>query len=157
MSTIIWSVGQLFLPYPKEIRAAVNGNVIPSCLCQISWCLKEHHCVANRISPCNALEVIEWGCAANTMKPVTLFTPKLKEWSISNFPYILTRNITLHSMKNLAFHSLIRWKMIILPSLTTSLNTLLLTLSLPRVINFKFLLQPHQEYYITQCKEFGFS
>ena len=30
-------------------------------------------------------------------------------------------------------------------------------LSLPRVINFKFLLQPYQRYYITQYEEFGFS
>ena len=49
-----------------------------------------------------------------------------QEWSISNFPCSLTRNITSHSMENLAFHSsLIRWKMTILPILTTSLNTLL--------------------------------
>ena len=34
---------------------------------------------------------------------------------------------------------------------------LALTLSLPRVINFKFLLQPHQQYYITQYGERGFS
>ena len=32
-----------------------------------------------------------------------------------------------------------------------------LTLSLPRVINFKFRLQPHLKYYITQCEEHGFS
>ena len=32
----------------------------------------------------------------------------------------LTRNITSHSMENLAFHSLLRWKMIILPTLTKS-------------------------------------
>ena len=32
-----------------------------------------------------------------------------------------------------------------------------LTLSLPRVINCKFPLQPHQKYYITQYEEFGFS
>ena len=32
-----------------------------------------------------------------------------------------------------------------------------LTLSLPRVINFKFLLQPHQEYYITKYGELDFS
>ena len=32
-----------------------------------------------------------------------------------------------------------------------------LTLSLPRVINLKFPLQPHQKYYITQYEEFGFS
>ena len=33
----------------------------------------------------------------------------------------------------------------------------LLTLSFPRVINIKFLLQPHQKYYITQYGELGFS
>ena len=32
-----------------------------------------------------------------------------------------------------------------------------LTLSLPRVINFKFPLQPHQKYNITQYGELGFS
>ena len=31
------------------------------------------------------------------------------------------------------------------------------TLSLPRVINFKFPLQPHQKYDITQYEELGFS
>ena len=36
----------------------------------------------------------------------------LSEWSISNFPCSLTTNITSHSMKDLAFHSLLRWKMI---------------------------------------------
>ena len=40
------------------------------------------------------------------------------EWSISNFPCSLTRNIISHSMENLAFRSLLRWKMIILPILT---------------------------------------
>ena len=44
-----------------------------------------------------------------------------QEWSISDFPCCLTRNITSHSMKNLAFQSLLRWKMIILLILTTSL------------------------------------
>ena len=33
----------------------------------------------------------------------------------------------------------------------------LLTLSLPRVTNFKFLLQPHQKYNITQKGELGYS
>ena len=32
-----------------------------------------------------------------------------------------------------------------------------LTLSFPRVINIKFLLHPHQKYYITQYEELGFS
>ena len=33
----------------------------------------------------------------------------------------------------------------------------MLTLSVPRVINLKFPLQPHQKYYITQYEELGFS
>ena len=40
---------------------------------------------------------------------------------MSNYPCSLTRNMTSHIIKNLAFHSLLRWKMIILPILTTSL------------------------------------
>ena len=47
-------------------------------------------------------------------------------WSISNLPCSLNRNITSHSMENVAFHSLLRWKMIILPILTTSLMHFLL-------------------------------
>ena len=44
-----------------------------------------------------------------------------QEWSISNFSCSLTRNSTSHSMKNLAFHSLLRWKVVTLPILTASL------------------------------------
>ena len=40
---------------------------------------------------------------------------------MSKFPCSLTRNITSHSMENLAFHSLLRWKVIILQILATSL------------------------------------
>ena len=43
-----------------------------------------------------------------------------QEWSILNFPCSITRTLTSHIMKNLAFHSLLRWEMIILPILTTS-------------------------------------
>ena len=39
----------------------------------------------------------------------------------------------------------------------TSLLHFSSTLSLPRVVNFKFLLQSHQKYYITQYEEYGFS
>ena len=45
---------------------------------------------------------------------------KPRQWSMSNFSCSLSRNITSHSMKNLAFHSLLRWKLISLPILTTS-------------------------------------
>ena len=40
---------------------------------------------------------------------------------MSNFSCRLNSNITQHSMGSLAFHSFLRWKMIILPILTTSL------------------------------------
>ena len=43
------------------------------------------------------------------------------EWSMSKFPCSLTRNMTLHSKENLAFHSLLRWKMILIQILTTLL------------------------------------
>ena len=35
-------------------------------------------------------------------------------------PCSLARNITSHSLENLAFHSLLRWKMIVITILTTS-------------------------------------
>ena len=44
-----------------------------------------------------------------------------QEWSISNFPCSLKRNVTSHSRENLAFHHTLRWKMIILSILATSL------------------------------------
>ena len=44
---------------------------------------------------------------------------------MSNFSCSPTRNITSHSMKNVAFHSLLKGKMIILPILTTALVHLL--------------------------------
>ena len=51
---------------------------------------------------------------------VELGATELYSDQCKNFPCSLTRNITSHSMKNLAFHSLLEWKMIILPILTTS-------------------------------------
>ena len=49
-----------------------------------------------------------------------------KEWSMSNFFCSLTRGITPHSMANMVFHSLLGWKMIMLPILTTFLTHFLL-------------------------------
>ena len=40
---------------------------------------------------------------------------------MSKFPCSLTRNMTSHSMENLTFHSLLRWKVIILQIIATSL------------------------------------
>ena len=45
---------------------------------------------------------------------------------MSNFPCSLTRSMTSHSMENLTFHSLLRWKMIILQIFAASLIQLLL-------------------------------
>ena len=56
----------------------------------------------------------------NEWRGVHVNTP-WREWSSSNFLRSLTRNITSHSVENMAFHSLLRWKMIILPILTASL------------------------------------
>ena len=50
-----------------------------------------------------------------------LLTPHSQEWSFSNFPCSLSRNITSHSVENLAFQSFLRWKVVVLPPLTTSL------------------------------------
>ena len=47
------------------------------------------------------------------------FTPKSDQ--CQKFPCSLTRNMTSHSKENLAFHSLLRWKMILIQILTTSL------------------------------------
>ena len=46
----------------------------------------------------------------HTHSPFYPFTP---EWSISSFPCSLT-NITSHSVKNVSFHSLRRWEVVIL-------------------------------------------
>ena len=55
-----------------------------------------------------------------------------QEWSISKFPCSLTRNITSHNyMKNFAFHSLLWWKIIILP-IVIIITIIITSLSLPR-------------------------
>ena len=48
-----------------------------------------------------------------------------KGWSTSNFPCSFTRKITSHSMKNLNFHGLLRWKMF--------------TLSIPHLATYAFI------------------
>ena len=63
--------------------------------------------------------VVSWLQRKHTVFQFQLFHSQ--EWSMSNFPCSLARNITSHSMENLAFHSFLRWKMIsILLILTTS-------------------------------------
>ena len=53
-------------------------------------------------------------------------------------------------------HNIIPWLRSLLHMWTRCYN-IILTLSLPRVINFKFPLQPHQKYYTRQYEELGFS
>ena len=48
-----------------------------------------------------------------------------QEWSSSNFSCSLASNFTSHSMKNVAFRSLLRWKMIALPNSHCSTYTFL--------------------------------
>ena len=67
---------------------------------------------------------IAWQAKCNMINRCFFFY--FQDWSNSNFPCNLTRNITSHSMKNLAFHSLLRWKMITLPILTNITYTFLL-------------------------------
>ena len=56
--------------------------------------------------------------AIRTKLSLTLSLPSLINFK---FPCSLTRNMTSHSKENLAFYHLRRWKMIMLPILTTSL------------------------------------
>ena len=56
-----------------------------------------------------------------------------QEWAISNFACSLSRTIPSHGMKNMAFHSLLRWKMVMLQILTMYLIHFSLTLSVPRL------------------------
>ena len=54
------------------------------------------------------------GCQWNQRNRLTSVWPlHSQEWSISKFSWSLTRNVTSHNMKNLAFHSLFKWIMII--------------------------------------------
>ena len=64
------------------------------------------------------LDQLPWGFIAQWLEHRT---GNGKGWLMSNFPRSLTKNITSHSMKNLAFHHLLRWKIIILPILITPL------------------------------------
>ena len=72
----------------------------------------------------------QWHCALNNEnvwkgRCVSLnpSSPKSDQLQIS--PCNLARNITSNSTKNVAFHSLLRWKMIILPILTNITYTFL--------------------------------
>ena len=74
-----------------------------------------------RIAHCQLLPIILWD-RSDIMWPDLKLIPILLPLHSQISPASLTRNITSHNMKNLAIHSLLRWKMIILPILTTSLT-----------------------------------
>ena len=89
---------------------------------QLLWTRKERDCVQ---STCGGILI----ALLNQLS----WTPKIFEKSSTlSLPRVInlkfwcsiTRNITPHWMKNLAFHSLLRWKMVTLPILTTSLTFL---------------------------------
>ena len=73
-------------------------------------------------TPTNQIPLKRWRIHLNHRWTMATHKPfHSQEWSISNSLCSLTRNITSsHSVKNLAFHSSLRWKMIALPILTTS-------------------------------------
>ena len=101
------------------------------------------------------------------------FTPEGDQCQISSAGSAV---ILHHSMKNLAFHSysdercdyttnshyltytfFLGFSWFLLVPRVAVVAPFCLTLSLPRVINFQFPLQPHQKYYTTQYGELGFS
>ena len=72
--------------------------------------------------------------------------------------WIDTTNLTLSLpilTTSLVHFSLNGWENVLFELSRSTVKRL--TLSLPSVINFEFLLQPHQECYITQYGELGFS
>ena len=65
---------------------------------------------------------VRFSCALRGSTLRIRFNRHPQEWSISNFSRCsFNRNKTSHNIKNTVFHSLLRWKMIILPIPTTSL------------------------------------
>ena len=82
-----------FLPI---LQARINSLVIPR-----SDDTKHFGIVIRSASGPPGLSQLERTNLVTILTIVTL--PLQGEWSILNFPYILTRNITSHSMKNLAF------------------------------------------------------
>ena len=72
------------------------------------------------------LHSVNWKCQVKKPKTCEIRrspgdTEDKEEWSTSNFPCSLASNITSRNMENFAFHSLLRWKMIMLSIPTTPL------------------------------------
>ena len=98
---------------------ADNGSDVNVRISAVS-CERNRWCFAGSGSwtPRNARDLLKF---FNSTSFFTLCSRKLPRVINFKFPWSLTRNITSHSMENLAFHSFLRWKMILLPILTTSL------------------------------------
>ena len=93
--------------------------------------------------------------------------------SLSSFTHILAyfNAVTIPACHNFLHCRISQWKsqdslaccvglgvdkLIWMAQLQTPSRNTVLTLSLPKMINFKFLLHPHKKYYITQYGELGF-
>ena len=78
----------------------------------------------------------------------SILSPTQKYCAIARHPWIRFFRLLFHG--RLFIDTCMCWA-------TWKLTSFALPLSLPRVINIKFLLQPHQKYKITQYEELGFS
>ena len=93
---------------------SIFGRVGPPVACSVRGLkISETKCQTRQVEGTQSRKVYDYWESHHTYS----FIPKRDQ--VSNFPCNLTRNITSHSKENLAFHSLLRWKMIILPILTT--------------------------------------
>ena len=113
---------------PLERNGYVTGNLF-SVSTLSTFTPKSDQC---QISPAASPEIVHHTVRRTWQTHPASIPFHPQQWSMSNFSCSLTRNITSHSKENLAN-----------PSCLNSLSP-------PRVINVKFLLQPHQKYYITQ-------
>ena len=87
-------------------------------VCIWNWC-KVYTIIENRVPKLRRV-YSKYKCGVH-LKYVRFIicTQEYIVWFLA--PMALHRNITSHSMKNLVFHSLLRWKIIVLPILTTPL------------------------------------
>ena len=98
----------------------------------------------------------QWPTLVNSSMPCSL------HWILCSFVAVLRAIFATGSKKKRSIPSVPRQSLDpqssfpLLRHQNSGAIIILLTLSLPRVINFKFLLLPHQKYYITQYEELGF-
>ena len=113
-----------FVPRPTPTRRCTRSGCARRQrkwrLCDVEGCEWGHRWWSDKSSSCD--RILQWimsgkSCSGGIRDIIRL----LQKWSIPNLSCSLTKNVTSHSIKNLAFHRLLRWKMIILPILTTLL------------------------------------